>query len=85
MYSRTIRESSETELVEFVVYDRRDPNRRVVGKAATWEDARDQGARALGIRSEFTWAVLRLEGETIRQAIARGLSLDSMWKRTEEK
>lgn len=73
----------KVESTQFVVYDRRNPKRYTNGWAVTWQAARELGAKALGVPSEFTWAVALLDGETQQQAVARGVGIDSMWKRTE--
>ena len=73
-YSKEEQESTNTR-EPYVVYDRRDPSLFVTGTAVTWDKAKELGAEKLGIKSEHAWAVLLLEGDTPKQAVARNVAM----------
>ncbi len=72
--------SDENSPADYAVFVKRDPSRFVQGKAKTWLQARSAGARRLKqpretLDYEDVWAQVMLEGDTVEQAVKRGVRL----------
>lgn len=79
-YTVNKQQSTEEESVLYAIFVQRDPTRFTHSKATLWFDARETGARLLRkprerLNSEDVWAVVICAGETVEQAVKRGVQI----------